>query len=500
MAKIRSRWSISFKLKIQILILCFIVILISAIAASLVFTKYKAELLPESAVTLLRLLDEVNDAKYAMQRQRIEWGEALIMIYKKLDVNDDFDDLYKSASSVSEYLTLLKNKLPDELHEQIEQVITIQNQIKDTTLLTKEKALRKIAVEALRSSSQMDDLFTQAFSLLHKISNRLVEISVSQQYSGIAQINFTFKMLIWALGILGLFVFTGLSMFLGKVSSKIHIITKKALNVASSSRAQSQTLKESSQHLKDSAKDQVASVFNSKSYLSNAVELAQQNTYAVHTSMTSVELGLGKTREGRGLVDKLSQAMKTISESFNDLQRVTKIIKEISEKTQVIHDIVFKTQMLSFNAAIEAERAGEYGRGFAIVAEEVGLLAANSQRAAHEIELLIKNSLSQVNAAVTRVDEVFLTAKDASVDVEKSFQVIAQSMEDINAHIVSIESATVNQEVAVKETNRSVSDIEKTAIDNSNSAQKNVEAIEVLDRENEQLVEISEELSLIVNG
>ena len=244
----------------------------------------------------------------------------------------------------------------------------------------------------------------------------------------------------------------------------------------------------------------MASVYNSKSYLTNAVELAQQNTHAVRTSKITVELGIGKTREGRNLVEKLAQAMKTISESFHDLQKVTKIIKEIAEKTQVIHDIVFKTQMLSFNASIEAERAGESGRGFAIVAEEVGLLASNSKRAAYEIESLIKNSLSQVNTAVTKVDEVFCTAKDASLDVEKSFQVIAQSMEEINAHIVSIESATFNQETAVKETNRSVSDIEKAAIESSNSAQKNVEAIEVLDHENEQLVEISQELSLIVNG
>ncbi|MHA0111674.1 methyl-accepting chemotaxis protein, partial [Klebsiella pneumoniae] len=76
----------------------------------------------------------------------------------------------------------------------------------------------------------------------------------------------------------------------------------------------------------------------------------------------------------------------------SQLQSISNIIGEISAKTNIINDIVFKTQLLSFNASIEAARAGQHGRGFAVVAEEVGNLAQMSGNAAKEIRALLEDS------------------------------------------------------------------------------------------------------------
>lgn len=71
--------------------------------------------------------------------------------------------------------------------------------------------------------------------------------------------------------------------------------------------------------------------------------------------------------------------------SNKKITEITKVISEVAAKTQVINEIVFKTKLLSFNASVEAARAGDQGRGFSVVAEEVGNLAKMSGDAAKEI-------------------------------------------------------------------------------------------------------------------
>ena len=66
------------------------------------------------------------------------------------------------------------------------------------------------------------------------------------------------------------------------------------------------------------------------------------------------------------------------------------IIQEIEDKTKAIDEIVFQTKLLSFNASVEAERAGEHGRGFSVVAQEVGNLAQLSGKSAAEINEILK--------------------------------------------------------------------------------------------------------------
>ncbi|NCQ16281.1 chemotaxis protein, partial [Candidatus Falkowbacteria bacterium] len=78
---------------------------------------------------------------------------------------------------------------------------------------------------------------------------------------------------------------------------------------------------------------------------------------------------------------ELIGSMDRISESNQDIASLVFAIEEIAEKTKIIDDIVFQTKILSFNASVEAERAGEFGRGFSVVAQEVSNLAKMSGRA-----------------------------------------------------------------------------------------------------------------------
>jgi methyl-accepting chemotaxis protein len=107
-----------------------------------------------------------------------------------------------------------------------------------------------------------------------------------------------------------------------------------------------------------------------------------------------------KSRETQMSFNDLRTCMGEITKSNERLDRLFAAINEIGEKTKLIDDIVLKTQLLSFNASIEAERAGEHGRGFAVVAEEVGLLAKVSGESAQAISLIVKNAVIEAKEVI----------------------------------------------------------------------------------------------------
>ena len=87
--------------------------------------------------------------------------------------------------------------------------------------------------------------------------------------------------------------------------------------------------------------------------------------------------------------------MREILLSNDRIEVFSTRIEEIGAKTEVIDDIVFQTKILSFNASVEAERAGELGRGFGVVAQEVGNLAAMSGQSAIEIASIVKSAMKE---------------------------------------------------------------------------------------------------------
>ena len=90
--------------------------------------------------------------------------------------------------------------------------------------------------------------------------------------------------------------------------------------------------------------------------------------------------------------------MEEIKKSNEKIQEVVEIIQEIEEKTKAIDEIVFQTKLLSFNASVEAERAGEHGRGFSVVAQEVGNLAQLSGKSASGINEILGESIKRVKS------------------------------------------------------------------------------------------------------
>jgi methyl-accepting chemotaxis protein len=178
------------------------------------------------------------------------------------------------------------------------------------------------------------------------------------------------------------------------------------------------------------------------------------------------------TQEGMDRVKSMESAMNEIESANEKLTDFSQIISDIEEKTKVINDIVFKTQLLSFNASIEAARAGQHGRGFAVVAEEVGSLAELSGKAATEISSLLGNSSNQVRSLVEYNTDVVKKGKDITNSVVESFSKINNYMDSMQENIDEITQATKEQSIGISEVNKAIQALEESSQQSSNASEK----------------------------
>ena len=227
--------------------------------------------------------------------------------------------------------------------------------------------------------------------------------------------------------------------------------------------------------------------------------LTQTSQYAKQseTIMTSMTL---KTNNGMNIMNQMVDAMTSVQQANEQLKQMVDIIQEITNKTIVINDIVFKTQLLSFNASIEAARAGQHGRGFAVVAEEVGNLAKMSGTAAQEIAALLQASERQVTDIVKNTYERVSTGQNVTLQALKNFKEIASDIAMISQQIANISAAAREQELGVAQTSQAMTELSKTTELNNQIAHRSADTSRILRTEISSLNSIYQAIEGSITG
>ena len=205
--------------------------------------------------------------------------------------------------------------------------------------------------------------------------------------------------------------------------------------------------------------------------------------------------GARKTHETVAGMDKIKKAMDLVSARVTDLGQRS---GEIGKIVATIDDIAAQTNLLALNAAIEAARAGEQGRGFAVVADEVRKLAERSSLATKEIAELINGTQAGVREAVTamehgirEVDGGYKLATDAGQALD---DILARS-QNVKKQVAGISAAAQTLKDLSREMVATIQKINKTAEENSAVAEEMTASSRVVSRAVEATASVAEENS-----
>ncbi len=304
------------------------------------------------------------------------------------------------------------------------------------------------------------------------------------------------------LGLLGVLVICQIiAFFISHFIGKSFIAeSKKLSDSAIASHQLSKVLFESSDSVASATVEQSAGIQESVSALSEMGSMISQTATSAKTSMESAQKMNNKAKEGEHIMEEMMYSFRSIQEANQQLQKISSIIQEVSKKTNIINDIVFKTQLLSFNASIEAARAGQHGKGFAVVAEEVGNLAKVSGGAAKDIELMLQDSQKQVQDILESLHEKIDKSSHVSNQAVSNFKDISNEIDVIVSQIRGITDACAQQELGVQQTSTAMSQIDVATQKNSSTAQETLGAAKKLADENTKLKDISTSIFSLING
>ncbi|MGY2575717.1 methyl-accepting chemotaxis protein [Vibrio sp. C8] len=203
--------------------------------------------------------------------------------------------------------------------------------------------------------------------------------------------------------------------------------------------------------------DTVASAMNQLHSSNQEVANAAQN--AAIAAQTANE----KSQQGRDVINQVSVYMDSLSERLTatdtNTQALAKEIQQVSAVLEVIYGVAEQTNLLALNAAIEAARAGEQGRGFAVVADEVRSLATRTQSSTQQIEQIIAGLQERAHQVSSSMDETQLQSKGTQEQAEKAQQALddidqqIRQILQLNEHIAE---ASAQQSLATDEISRNL--------------------------------------------
>lgn len=273
-----------------------------------------------------------------------------------------------------------------------------------------------------------------------------------------------------------------LIMLFWQVSSVARVLNALSQRLFSSSSLVSQaagSISEASNSLANGSAEQAASLEETSAALEEMSSMTRQNAENATRTNEATQQTAGLVQNCNSDMQRMSEAMADISDKSEQIGRIIKTIE----------DITFQTNLLALNAAVEAARAGEAGKGFAVVADEVRNLSQRSGQATKDTTELIVGTVASVRHGSEIVGRL-----------AESFQEIETGTVNAASLISAITLATNEQAQGVGQVNSAVTQMDKVTQQNAANAEETASVTRELSTQAEELNLMVEELANLVNG
>jgi len=277
-------------------------------------------------------------------------------------------------------------------------------------------------------------------------------------------------------------------------------ITNRVAEASGQVSAASQGLSSSAEQLSADAQSQASAIVETSAAVTEIARAVDANVNASENATQMSEEIHALSQKTKSLMGDLSDAMKSILDSNQRIENLVRIIGEIGEKTEIIDEIVFKTQLLSFNASVEAERAGEHGRGFAVVAQEVGNLAQMSGKAATEIASIVKASIREADQVSAENKGRVVAGDKLALQTQEQMNVVIEKIEEVLNANKLIVVASKEQRSGLEQVSTSMENLNLITQKSANMSEETSSSSDELKGQSGSLMDLVDELRYIVNG
>jgi methyl-accepting chemotaxis protein len=313
----------------------------------------------------------------------------------------------------------------------------------------------------------------------------------------------------------------------GQLGNAIQLMTQSLKGVLGKVQASAMSVSSTAQELSASSEEMKASTDQISSTTQDiATGVGQQATKMAEVSRAMKEMADSvqqvatnsqKAAESAGSASATAQNVGRMSvdvaNKMNEIQATVDnsaiVIKALDGKSQQIGEIIGtitniadQTNLLALNAAIEAARAGEHGRGFAVVADEVRKLAEESRGAANQITGLIKDIQQGTKSAVTTMEQGTKTVGEGAKTIGETVTAINQIVKaaaEVATMVQEIAAAAEEQSASVEEVTASIEDLSAISEESAAGTQETSAAAEEQSASMDQLVNAAQDLARLSN-